>query len=145
MTTQQVSINGGEPTAIADGYQSSGAVAASPDGKLLMRYVYVPDLEQPWRYGVFPVEGGKPAKLMEIPAYRNLVRWTADGKSLLYIKPGTSQLWRQSIDGDAPVMLLDLRKGWLFNFVVSPNYKQIVLAHGSQFSEAVLIENFGKQ
>jgi hypothetical protein len=70
---------------------------------------------------------------------------TADGKSFLYIKPGTSQLWRQPIDDNPPVMLLDLKKGWLFNFAVSPDYKQIVFAQGSQFSEAILIENFGKQ
>ena len=49
-------------------------------------------------------------------------------KSFLYIKPGTSQLWRQPIDDNPPVMLLDLKKGWLFNFAVSPDYKQIVFA-----------------
>jgi len=144
MTTLQISINGGEPSALADNYQSSGAIAASPDGKSLMRYVYLPEREQPWQYGIFPIEGGEPLKLMGISAYRNIVRWTADGKSFLYIKPGTSQLWRQPIDGNAPALLSDLKNGWLFNFAVSPDSKQIVLAHGSQFSEAVLIVNFGK-
>lgn len=38
-----------------------------------------------------------------------------------------------------------LKDGRLFNFAVSPDYKQIVFAHGSQFNEAILIENFGKQ
>ena len=92
MTTLQVSIDGGEPSAIADNYRSSGAIAASPDGKLLMRYVYLPEREQTWFYGIFPVAGGEPLKLMKIPAYRNLVRWTADSKSLLYIKPARPTL-----------------------------------------------------
>lgn len=144
MTTLQVSIDGGEPSGIADNYQSSGAIIASPDGKLMMRYVYLPEREQPWQYGIFPIEGGEPIKLLEIPAYRNLVRWAADSKSFLYIKPGTAQLWQQEIEGGAPALLLDLKNGWLFNFAVSPDYKQIVFAHGSHFNEAVLIENFGK-
>ena len=145
MTTRQVSIGGGEPSAIADSYRSSGSIAASPDGKLLMRYVYLSGQQQPWKFGIFPLEGGEPLNLMEIPAHRNFVRWAADGKSLLYIKAGTSQLWRQPIDGSPPVMLFDLKNGRLFNFAVSPDYKQIVFAQGSQFNEAVLIENFGKQ
>ncbi len=145
MTTLQVSIDGGESSAIADIYRTSGAIAASPDGKLLMRYVYLPEHEQNWLYGIFPAAGGEPFKLMKIPAYRNLARWSADSKSLLYLKPATAQLWRQPIDGGAPALMLDLKKGRLFNFAVSPDYKQFVFAHGSQFNEAVLIENFGKQ
>lgn len=143
MTTRQVSINGGESSALADNYRSSGAIATSPDGKLLMRYVYLPESKEPWKYGIFPTEGGEPLKLMRIPAYRNLVRWGTDDKSLFYIKHETSQLWQQPIDGSPPEMLFDLKTGWLFNFAVSPDYKQIVFARGSQFSEAVLIENFG--
>lgn len=143
MTTRQVSINGGEPSGIADNYPSSGSIAASPDGKLLMRYVYLSEREQPWQYGIFPLEGGEPLKLMVIPAFRNFVRWAADGKSFLYIKPTTSQIWRQPIDGSPPALVLDLKTGRLFNFAVSPDYKQIAFAHGSQFNEAVLIENFG--
>ncbi len=145
MTTLQVSIDGGEPSAIADSYRSSGVIAASPDGKLLMRYIYLPEREQTWFYGIFPVVGGEPLKLLNLPAYRNLARWTADSKSFLYLKPATAQLWRQAIDGGEPALILDLKKGRLFNFAVSPDYKQIVFAHGSQFNEAVLIENFGDQ
>lgn len=144
MTTLQVSIDGGEPSALADNYRTSGAIVPSPDGKLLVRYVYLPESKEPWRYGIFPVEGGEPMKLLGIPASRNLVRWATDDKSLLYIKTETSQLWRQPIDGGAPTMLADLKNGSLFNFALSPDYKQIVFARGSQFSEAVLIENFGK-
>lgn len=143
MTTRQVSINGGETSAIADNYQSSGTIAVSPDGKLLVRFVYLRESGQLWRFGIFPVEGGEPQKLLEIPAYRNLVRWTADGKSLLYIKPATSEMWQQPIDGSLPKMVFDLKDGWIFNFAISPDFKQIVYAHGSQFNEAVLIENFG--
>lgn len=145
MTTRQVSINGGEPSAIADDYRSSGLIAASPDGKVVIRYIYMPEQEKSWQYGIFPPEGGEPLKLMQIPAYRNLVRWAADSESLFYIKPGTSQIWRQPLDSTAPVMFLDFKKGRLFNFAFSPDFKQIVLAHGSQFNEAILIENFGKQ
>ena len=145
MTTLQVSIDGGEPSAIADSYRSSGAIATSPDGKFLMRYIYLPEREQTWFYGIFPVAGGEPLKLLKLPAYRNLARWTADSKSFLYIKPGTAQLWRQPSDGGSPVMMADLKTGWLFNFAISPDHKQIAFVRGSQFSEAVLIENFGKQ
>ncbi len=143
MITRKVSINGGESSDIADNYRTSGTIVSSPDGKQLLRYIYLDNQEQPWRYGIFPPEGGEPVKLISIPAYRNLVRWAADGKSLLYIKSGTAQIWRQPIDGQPPVMQLDLRNGWLFYFALSPDYKQIVFAQGNQFSEAVLIENFG--
>ena len=144
MTTRQVSINGGEPSAINDDYQTSGGINASPDGKTMMRYVYLKEREQPWNFGIFPVDGGEPFKLLGISTYRNIVRWSADGKSFLYIKPATAQLWRQPIDGGSPAMLTDLETGWLFNFAISSDYKQIALVRGSQFSEAVLIENFGK-
>lgn len=144
MTTRKVSIDGGETFALADSYQSSGAIAAAPDGKSLLRYIYLKDQKQPWRFGIFPTDGGEPLKLMETSAYRNIVRWTADGKSFLYIKPTTAQLWRQPTDGQPPVMLSDFKNGWLFNFALSPDHKQIVFAQGNQFSEAVLIENFSK-
>lgn len=145
MTTRQVSIDGGESSALADSYRSSGAIATSPDGKLLMRYLYLPEREQPWQYGIFPIEGGEPLKLMGIPAFRNLLRWNADGKSFLYIKPGTSQIWQQSIDDNPPAMIFDLKTGRMFNFAISSDNKKIVFAHGSQFNEAILIENFSKQ
>ncbi len=144
MTTRQVSINGGEPSGIADNYHSSGAIAASPDGKLLIRYLYLPERQQPWQQGIFPIEGGEPLKLFETPAYRNFVRWTADSKSFLYINSRPSQLWQQPIDGTSPVMLFDLKDDQLFNFAVSPDYKQIIYAGGNQFNEAIIIENFGK-
>ncbi len=144
MTTREVSINGGESSVLADTYQSSGTIAAAPDSKSLLRYVYLKNQEQPWRYGIFPTEGGEPSKIMEIPAFRSIVRWTADSKSLLYIKPATSQLWRQPIDDQPPEMLRDFKNGSVFNFALSPDYKQMVFSRGNQFSEVVLIENFGK-
>lgn len=145
MTTRQVSINGGESSGIADNYLTSGSIAVSPDGKLLMRYVYLSGQQQPWKFGIFPLEGGEPLQLTDTPAYRNFVRWSPDGKAFLYIKPGTAQIWREPLDGSSPVMLFDLKNGRLFNFAVSPDYKQIVFALGSQFNEAILIENFGMQ
>ncbi len=144
MTTRKVSLSGSESVALADDYQSSGAIAAAPDGKSLLRYIYLKDRQKPWLFGIFPTEGGEPLKLMETSAYRNIVRWTADGKSFLYIKPGISQLWRQPIDDQPPVLISDFKNGWIFNFAVSPDFKQIIFAQGNQSSEAVLIENFGK-
>lgn len=140
----RISIEGGEPVELTDSYESSGTIAASPDGKLLARYLYLNDSKQPWKLGVFPVEGGEPIKLLNVNTYRGIVRWSSDGKSLVYIKSLTSQLWRQPIDGSPPTMLMDFKNDWLFNFAFSPDYKQIVLARGNEFSEAILIDNFGK-
>lgn len=144
MTTRQVSINGGEPLPVADDYQSSGSIAAAPNGELVMRYVYLPGQEKPWQFGVFPVGGGEPLTLMQVPASRNFIRWAADSSSFFYLKWGTAQIWRQSLDSGAPVIFMDLKRGQLFNFAFSPDFKQIVFAHGSQFNEAVLIDNFGQ-
>lgn len=141
MTTRKVSIDGGESTALADDYQTSGVIAASPDGKLMLRYLYLRGQQRPWCFGIFPVEGGEPIKLIELPAFRNLVRWSPDGKSFLYVKTQTAQIWRQPLDASDAELVFDFKTGLIFNFAIAPKSGELAFSHGTQFNEVILIED----
>jgi hypothetical protein len=93
-------------------------------------------------------EGGEPIKLFEHAA-NSIVRWRADSRAFIYIKPVAgnlpgANLWLQSLDGNPPRELTTFgpRDDPITNFAISANGKQILIARGRLYGDIVLISNF---
>lgn len=137
---ERISIDGGSPQLIYDGH-SAGAPNVSPDGKWLAIGLYSQATH--WRNAVLPASGGK-IRLFEWHSVRSLVRWTLDSKGIIFIKPDSnvSNLWVQPLDGGAPRQLTSFPQHFIWNFGLSPDGQQLVLARGSHVSDIVLMRDF---
>ncbi len=71
------------------------------------------------------------------------LQWTADGRSIYFLSDTNSatNIWRQPIDGSAPVQITNFKDGKIFNFVFSSDEKQIALSRGTINSDVILVEN----
>jgi TolB protein len=142
-TLWKVSIDGGEPVRLTEKFAMQSAV--SPDGKLIA-CGYRPDARSPWKLALIPSEGGQPSQTFEIPQSVELpivVRWTPDGRALTYIdtKSGISNLWLQSIAGDAAKQITSWNAEQVFSFAWSKDGKHLALARGSRSDDIVLIRD----
>ena len=71
------------------------------------------------------------------------LQWTSDGKAIYYIafNNGVSNIWRQAIDGSAPVQVTNFTSNHIFNFAYSSDGLSLALSRGTFNSDVVLIEN----
>jgi len=138
----KVSIDGGEPTRLPGGFTSHGAI--SPDGKWIA-CSYRKDSNSTWRYAVIPFEGGEPAKVFDLIGNKGIFRWSADGRSLYYLrdtKGGVTNVWNYHPEKGESKQITDFKTETIFDFVLSADGKQFVLARGTTTSDVVLIRNF---
>jgi Tol biopolymer transport system component len=142
--SMKVSISGGNSVRVS-GDLSAWDVIPSPDGKLLACGVYIEKSEKPWKVAVMSSENGEQLRLLDIPAFRGVKRWTSDSKSIIYINGPTAELWQQPIDGRPPTRFLTLSNERLYNFDISPDFQKIAYSLGNESSEAVLISNFERE
>ena len=72
----------------------------SPDGKSVLVREF--NAAEP-KIRIIPANGGPPVRSFDIPE-RGRMRWSADSKSLLFVKTsgGVSNVWRQPLGGGAP-------------------------------------------
>jgi Tol biopolymer transport system component/tRNA A-37 threonylcarbamoyl transferase component Bud32 len=140
----KVSLNGSAPVHLTDGEIFSPAVA--PEGKRIAFY-YMDDQASPNQgVAVVPFEGGRPIQRFDVTPSESspvLVRWTPDGSALLYVKDqaGVSNIWSQPVAGGPPNQVTDLKADQIFNFDVSRDGKQFVLARGAATTDVVLIRD----
>ncbi len=115
----------------------------SPDGKYFAcEYV----LEGTEHIAIIPIEGDKPIKIIDLPLFRNPkpVRWSGDGKSLIYIDKRTQvhNLWSQSIDGGKPKQLTFFESGQIATFALGKDGKTFILSRGNESSDVIMVSNF---
>ena len=139
MVVSKVSTDGGKPMALTD--KPSQFPAVSPDGKLVV-CLYQENPDEKFRLAILSIDGGTPVGFVSLPptASRNF-RWSADGKSILYIdeKEGFSNIWSQPINGGNPKQLTFFDSDLIYNFAQTPDGKYIVCARGPWTSDLVLI------
>jgi serine/threonine protein kinase/Tol biopolymer transport system component len=133
----KVPTEGGNAMEITD--KVSWSPVVSPDGRLIACY-YLEEGQQV-KLALIPFEGGRPVKMFDIilPA----VRWTPDGRSLTYIvdRAGSSNIWKQPLDGGPPTQLTDFKTDRIFWFDWSRDGKQLALVRGAVSSDVVLISD----
>jgi Tol biopolymer transport system component len=135
-TLWRVPIEGGQPVQLNDKFSVSPAV--SPDGKFIACYYWNETPDSQLRIAIIPFEGGAPVNQLNIPA--SFVRWTPDGRSLVYVdnRGGVSNLWLQPIDGGKPTQLTDFKTEQIFGFNWSHDGRQLAVARGVVTSDVVL-------
>jgi len=142
----RVPTEGGAPVEISEipGDFIVGRLSVSPDGKLLA-YLYERyrgTTTPGWKLAVISVEGGATLRIFEAPCGIQGPRWSPDGTSLQYLltQNGTTNLWEQSITGQAPRKLTTFTSGQVFDFNWSHDRTRLLMARGTRNSDVVLIQ-----
>ena len=138
----KVSIDGGDPVRLMNIFTNSPAV--SPDGKWIA-CSYRQDNDSTWRYAIIPIDGGEPTKVFDLLGKQSDFRWSADGKSLYYLRDtegGVTNIWSMPLDDKAPKQVTDFKTERIYNFAFSSDHKRLALSRGTTTSDVVLIKDF---
>lgn len=97
------------------------------------------DTEGPPRTAVIPAIGGNPVAVLPINAWS--VQWTADGKSLIYIRndEGSDNLWTAPVFGGDAHQITKFEDARIIRFASSLSGKYLAVVHGSTTKDAVLL------
>jgi Tol biopolymer transport system component len=144
----KVSIDGGAPVPIT--YEASGLSAAmlvvSPDGKQVAGLYKEASSASKWSVAIFPFEGGKALKKIDIPVTFNprRIRWMPNSQAISYINTtaGISNIWMQPLDGSSPKQLTNFNSEEIYSFDWSRDGKNLACIRGYSTSDIVLISNF---
>ena len=70
-------------------------------------------------------------------------QWSSDGSSIYFVRliDGASNIWKQPIDGSSPTQITQFTSGRIYNFVFSPDEKQIAISYGPYNRDAVIISD----
>jgi len=130
----------GEELLLVDSIGNKRPESVSPDGKLLA-YHYSEEGSRRNGVEVISLEGNAPAKRFDISM--GPIRWTTDGRSLLYIKneSGVSNLWAQPISLGSPKQITHFNSELMSNFDVSRDGKDLLMNRGTANRDVVLIRD----
>jgi Tol biopolymer transport system component len=129
--------SGGTPRQFSPVFVTSWGVQVSPDGRLvaLLQGVGAGGRE----IDIVPTEGGEPVRRLAISGFR--IQWTADGRGLSYIDPGTlSNIWVQPTAGGLPRQLTSFPDRRISSYAWSPDGKSIAIARTLETSDIVLLK-----
>jgi Tol biopolymer transport system component/DNA-binding winged helix-turn-helix (wHTH) protein len=94
------------------------------------------------KLAIFPIDGGQPPKLFDIPRLANIrlgVHWTPDGRAVTY-RDWADGIWRQSLDGGQREKLPGLPKEKLYSYGWSHDGREFAFARGSETRDVVLLQ-----
>lgn len=113
--------------------------AVSPDGEMLA--YYCEDSTEKTGVEVVSLNGKNSTKRFRIA--KGTIRWTPDGRSLLYVKNegGVSNLWSLPISGKPPRPMTHFNNLLIANFDLSRDGKQFVMTRGTANRDVVLIRD----
>jgi TolB protein len=133
----KIPLSGGTSVKVSDAIWANAI--PSPDGKLLAITSF--EEKTGWGENVVPVEGGEPVKVAQVNATK--FQWTPDSKSIVYVdsENGVSNLWSQLIKGGPRRQITTFARGLIFDFAISQDGKQVILARGTANSDVILIYN----
>jgi Tol biopolymer transport system component len=141
----KVPIAGGEPAALPTKH-STGYPSVAPDGKLIAYYSREKQPGAKFKIAVMPFNGGQPVWTFDPPrkyCWANEIRWTADGKALLYEADynGVSNIWLKPLNDGPPKQMTDFRSENILNFDLSRDGKNLSCARGGWTFDLVLVRD----
>lgn len=137
----RVPIDGGDPEKVTGDYAAS-LPAVSPDGSMLAFIYDLFDTPESGKIAVLKLDGSGTFDVLPVSAFRGVMHWSRDGKSLFHLKKDSPDLWQQPIDGASPIQLTNFGLETTYNFAISPDGRKIAFSRGNVSTEAVLITNF---
>jgi Tol biopolymer transport system component len=143
-TLWKAPIAGGAPIQLM--LHPARRASVSPDGKLIACEYSEDPQNTGWTVTVLDSETLKPLRSFpKIHTSDNAppVRWSADGKNLLYIVTdgGISNIWSQSLNDSLPRQLTHfISSEQIFAFAPSPDGRSLAYLHGSETSDVVLAQ-----
>jgi DNA-binding winged helix-turn-helix (wHTH) protein/Tol biopolymer transport system component len=138
---KKVSAEGGTPVLLNDRWNQSPAI--SPDGDLVAVW-HAELFADDWQLALIPLKtGGKPIKTFSVPSPEGRIRWTADGRGLLYVVTvdGVSNIWLQPLDGGKAVPVTQFQNDLIFSFDVAPDGKTLVCERGTSAQDVILLSD----
>ncbi len=95
---------------------------------------------------VVAVEDATVIKVFPVSMIPPIRRFSPGGKSIDWIYAATegTQIVRQAVDESKPTPIYTAQEGEIFNFAWSKNGKQLAIAIGQQYKDAVLLTDFDK-
>jgi Tol biopolymer transport system component/DNA-binding winged helix-turn-helix (wHTH) protein len=141
----KMSAEGGIPTQLS-AVKSAAWPVVSPDGTLVACWAF-DERTRRTILAIVPFEGEAPPRFLETPPTANTwaeIRWTADGKALMYVdtREGVGNIWSQPIDGGPATQITDFRVDRIFRFDRSRADGSLVCSRGTEANDVVLIRGF---
>jgi len=138
MSLWKVSIDGGDPTKVAD--NNAWMPVVSPDNRYIAcRY----DVEAGQQgIAILPFEGGAPFKTLRIPIReRQRIQWGVDSRSLTYVDTvdGVYNIWNYEIASDNRRQITHFKSDQIFAYAWSPDHKQLACDRGTELRDVMLI------
>ena len=98
------------------------------------------------RIAVLPFEGGATTQTFKFNpsgTVWTLLRWSADGKSILYSvnSNNVSNIWSQPLDGGPAKQITEFKDMLITGFAWSHDGKQLVCSRGTLMRDAILISD----
>jgi len=142
----KVSIDGGQSVRITDKHTSRPAF--SPDGKQIACF-YKVERASPWKLAIFPSEGGEPLKVFQTPVSLNrffVLRWTPDGRSILYVDEsgGVGNIWSQPVDGGKPAQVTDFKSDVIYTFDLSRDGRSLAITRGTVTGDIIMMNRLAQ-
>jgi serine/threonine protein kinase/Tol biopolymer transport system component len=115
----------------------------SPDGKKIA-CTFRRDEGDKWKLAILPSDGGEPFKTFALPSpFYQVVHWTPDSNAITYLDQvnGVQNIWRQPLDGGAPVKLTNFDEDRIWHYDWAPSGKQFIVSRGGRRRDIVMIKN----
>ncbi len=134
----KIGIDGGTPELVLN--KLTGQASISPDGKFIACRYREQDLSL-FVLAIIDFANGQLLKTIETPLPDSTYRWSADGRSVLYVerRNGVSNIWSQPIEGGTAKQLTNFKSELIFGFNLARDGKSVVLSRGTNSNDVLLI------
>jgi serine/threonine protein kinase len=142
-TLWRVPSSGGSPTRLTSG--SATRPAISPDGRHIALFSPGANAGGAVELVVIPSDGGAPtARFPSVLSNFATVRWTSDGRSLVYAPSPNDRanIWLQPLAGGAPRQVTSFTEQDVLGFDISADGKSLIVVRGILSRDALLIRQF---
>ncbi len=137
----KIPIIGGTPVQLT--HRPSSSPDVSPDAKYIVCQYRMAQGSD--KSAVVSIDGGEPVKFLpELTTVEKVLRWSRDGKSILFRNRFGSHInvWSQPVDGSAAKPITNFQEENVNSMDWTPDGKWLVCARGSSSSDVVLIRDF---
>lgn len=138
-TLRMVRLSGGTPQPIAPHNARNASI--SPNGDILCEYLDRSRAATSWKWVIAILDGDGNLKrsFPDIPT-RTPVRWSKDGKSILYVKEqnGIDNVWKKRLDGGVDTQFTHFGEERIFAFALSPDGNKVACLCGPEKTSQIV-------